>query len=62
MGQADEAAAQLARAEALRAQIARIAGKTKAEPRVGDSPTPSPREFIEEKMRELRDAEHKSGE
>ena len=60
MGQADEAAAQVARAEALRAQIARIKGKSETDPPPSEPPARSPREFIEEKMRDLRDKERKS--
>ncbi len=59
MGQEDDAAAQRARAADLRAQIARITGKTPADDDSSAAPAderpPSPREFIEEKMRELRD-------
>lgn len=62
MEQTDEAAARRARAEALRAQIARIKGKSEGDPPAAEPPAPSPREFIEEKMRELRDKERKSGE
>jgi hypothetical protein len=57
MSKADQEAEQTARAKQLRDEIARITGKSGAAP--GSSAPPSPRDFIEEKMRELRDKDPK---
>jgi hypothetical protein len=59
----DQIREQRARAERLREQIARLTGKGGgAEPTSPSSDPPSARDFIEEKMRELRRQEHKGGE
>ena len=59
----DQIREQRARAERLREQIARLTGKGGgAEPTSPSPDPPSARDFIEEKMRELRRQEHKGGE
>jgi len=63
MREPDQIRQQRARAEQLREQIARLTRKDGgAEPKSPSSDPPSARDFIEEKMRELRRREHKDGE
>jgi len=63
MSEQDKIDEQRARAERIREQIARLTGKGgKAEPASPNSDPPSARDFIEEKMRELRKREHKDNE